>query len=273
MKEVLSYLADLFKGGLGYSALCTHRSALSTIISIPGYGVLSDHPLITRFIKGVFNLRPSVPRYTFTWDTDILLKFLKSLSPNNLISLKDISMKLACLLTLLAGQRIHSVHKICVTFMDFQGNVLLCHIPDLLKSTRPKHLDRTLTYKAYPTDVDLCPLNCIKEYLQRRSGLAEEGVTSLFITYGKPHHAATKDTVARWVKSAMKLAGIDTKVFGPGSCRSASNSKASAVGIPLDTILKYGTWSNSSTFYRFYCRDVVGMVDEERDFGSAMLDG
>ena len=67
--------------------------------------------------------------------------------------------------------------------------------------------------------MDLCALNCIKEYLQRISDLVEEGVTSLFITNGKPHHAATKDTVARWVKSAMKLAGINTKVFGPGSCR------------------------------------------------------
>ena len=46
LKEVLTYLADLFKGGLGHSALCTHRSALSKKISIPGYGVLSDHPLI-----------------------------------------------------------------------------------------------------------------------------------------------------------------------------------------------------------------------------------
>ena len=63
-------------------------------------------------------------------------------------------MKLTCLLTLLAGQRTRGVLKIYVTFMDFQGNVLLCHIPDLLMSTRPKHLDRTLTYKAYPTDVD-----------------------------------------------------------------------------------------------------------------------
>ena len=37
----------------------------------------------------------------------------------------------------------------------------------------------------------------------------------VFVTYGKPHHAATKDTLARWVKNTMSLSGVDTAVFLP----------------------------------------------------------
>ena len=70
----------------------------------------------------------------------------------------------------------------------------------------------------------------------------------------------------------MALAGIDTQVFTAGSCRSASGSKANKIGVPLDTILKFGSWSQSSTFYSFYCRDIVrddAVVKGE--FGDAIL--
>ena len=104
--------------------------------------------------------------------------------------------------------------------------------------------------------------------------LVSSDITQLFITYGRPYHPATKDTLARWVKCAMSLAGIDTKVFTAGSCRSASGSKATSMGVPLDTILKYGSWSQSSTFYRFYGRDIGDTVlsnDSNVDFGEAIL--
>ncbi|ESP01853.1 hypothetical protein LOTGIDRAFT_99731, partial [Lottia gigantea] len=42
---------------------------------------LGKHPLICRFLKGVFELRPSLPRYTHTWDVDIVLRYLSSLAP------------------------------------------------------------------------------------------------------------------------------------------------------------------------------------------------
>ena len=206
VSEVIQYLTSLFEGGSKYSVLCTIRSALASVVFIHGYNTLSEHPLIRRFFKGVFNLRPSAPRYTHMWDTDVPLRYLKLLSPNSKLSNKDLFVKTACLLTLLAGQRVHSVHKISVNSMDINDSVMLCHIPDLLKSTRPKKLDRTLSYKAFPGDVDLCPLACTQEYLLRRSLLVSPEVSELFITYGKPHHPASKDTVSRWVKSAMALA-------------------------------------------------------------------
>ena len=205
------------------------------------------------------------------WNTDILLRYLKSLSPNSQLGNKDLTIKTACLLTLLAGQRVHSVHKISVKSMDINDSIMLCHIPDLLKSTRPKMLERTLSYKAFPGDVDLCPLSCTKEYLLRRSLLVSSEVSELFITYGKPHHPASKETVSRWVKSAMTSSGINTQIFTAGSCRSASGSKANKIGVPLDTILKFGSWTQSSTFYTFYCRDIVDDIVAPGEFGEAIL--
>ncbi|XP_057299263.1 uncharacterized protein LOC130629901 [Hydractinia symbiolongicarpus] len=272
VKDVLIHLTELFKGGSGYSVLCTTRSAIASVVSISGYSSLSEHPLISRFIKGVFNIRPSTPKYSLIWDTNVLLTYLKFLSPNKDLSFKDINIKLACLLTILAGQRVHSVHNISVPYIDLTDDVMLCHLPGLLKTTRPKKTDRTLMYRAFPSDPDLCPLQCTKAYLSKREQLISKEIATLFVTFGKPHHAASKDTLSRWIKSAMTSAGIDTSVFSPGSCRSASGSKAKITGVPLDVILKYGTWSRDSTFYRYYCRDVIGSVTSLHDLGASLLD-
>ncbi len=37
--------------------------------------------MIIRFMKGVYNLRPSLPQYSNTWDVGIVLGYMKGLSP------------------------------------------------------------------------------------------------------------------------------------------------------------------------------------------------
>ena len=65
LNQVLDFLADLFESGLRYSALNTARSALSTFISVNIVPV-GSHPHVKRFMKGVFEQRPSVPQYKKT---------------------------------------------------------------------------------------------------------------------------------------------------------------------------------------------------------------
>ena len=48
-----------------YSAVATARSALSTIIKVDGVKV-GEHPLVPRFMTGLFNQKPALPRYTNT---------------------------------------------------------------------------------------------------------------------------------------------------------------------------------------------------------------
>ncbi|XP_057290276.1 uncharacterized protein LOC130612963 [Hydractinia symbiolongicarpus] len=182
VKDVLIHLTELFKGGSGYSVLCTTRSAIASVVSISGYSSLLEHPLISRFIKGVFNIKPSTPKYSLIWDTNVLLTYLKSLSPNKDLSFKDINIKLACLLTILAGQRVYSVHNISVPYIDLTDDVMLCHLPGLRKTTRPKKTDRTLMYRAFPSESDLCPLQCTKAYLSKREQLISKEIAPLFVT-------------------------------------------------------------------------------------------
>jgi len=75
---VLDFLASLFDSGLGYSAINTARSALSTFLTIDNLPV-GKHVLVKRFLRGIFNIKPSLPKYTKTWDVSAVLDYLKTL--------------------------------------------------------------------------------------------------------------------------------------------------------------------------------------------------
>ena len=80
VSQVLNFLIKLYHTGIGHSALNTARSAVSALCSTnDGVHVpLGTHPLVRRFMKGVFNLRPTKPRYSVTWDVNKVLDYIRS---------------------------------------------------------------------------------------------------------------------------------------------------------------------------------------------------
>lgn len=74
--------SDRFEDGRQYRTINTVRSAISmTHEEVDGVHV-GQHPLVSRFLKGVFNSRPLCPKYTFTWDVDTVLFYLNNLPDN-----------------------------------------------------------------------------------------------------------------------------------------------------------------------------------------------
>ena len=76
INNVLSFLTDLFKSGLGYSSIHTARCALSSYFSLDNSVNISSNVLVKRFMKGVYTLRPALRRYNGTWDVNVVLKYL-----------------------------------------------------------------------------------------------------------------------------------------------------------------------------------------------------
>ena len=75
VNSVLKFFTELYEKGSQYSSITLACSALASVVTLRGYATLSYHPLIKRFIKGVFHLRPPKPKYSSIWDADILLKY------------------------------------------------------------------------------------------------------------------------------------------------------------------------------------------------------
>ena len=75
VKHVLEFFTSLYENDASYSSINTAKSALLTIVSVDGSKQWNNQSDILRFFKGIFNLKPPKPRYTSTWDVDILLRF------------------------------------------------------------------------------------------------------------------------------------------------------------------------------------------------------
>ncbi|XP_013186529.2 uncharacterized protein LOC106131846 [Amyelois transitella] len=69
---VLSFLSSQYYNGASYGSLNNHRSALSLLL---GSNIGSDDR-IKRLLKGAFKLRPSFPKYSNTWDPQVVLSYI-----------------------------------------------------------------------------------------------------------------------------------------------------------------------------------------------------
>jgi hypothetical protein len=136
----INFLSELYTQGLSYSAINTARSALSTILLVPDGTTFGNHPLVTRFVKGVFVSRPALPRYTEIWDISLVFNYLRTLHPVEELNLKELTLKTVMLLAILSGQRYQTLHALSITSMERQENKYTFYVNQLLKTSKPgKH--------------------------------------------------------------------------------------------------------------------------------------
>ena len=91
--------------GCLYSGLCGARSALSSVVCIKGFSKLSDHPMISRYLKGIFNRHPPLPKYKQIWDINQVLHYYTNLPDNKELEFKYIVKKLVMLFLILGAGR------------------------------------------------------------------------------------------------------------------------------------------------------------------------
>ena len=92
------------------------------------------------------------------------------------------------------------------------------------KQSRLGHNVLHVTLPAYAQDCRLCIVHTLSVYIERTKTLRSS--PKLFVSTVKPHGPVSKDTISRWVKASLMIAGIDTAVFKPHSTRAASTSAA-----------------------------------------------
>lgn len=255
LEDVLEYFSTLYQNGLQYSGLNTARGALSSLgITLDGISV-GKHPMVIRYMRGIYNLCPPKPRYDRTWDVNKVLNFLRTLSPVKSISLKLLSMKLTMLIALTNAARSQTIHLMDMNFVDKVMGDYVFLLNEHVKQSRPGYKEPNVYIKAFPPDRRICVLTVFKEYISRTKCFRKKH-GKLLLSYKKPHEPVSRDTIARWIKTVMKYSGIDTNIFKAHSVRSAAVSKAKSNSVPISTILKTAGWSNVKTFAKFYDKEV-----------------
>ena len=107
------------------------------------------------FLKDVFNLRPPVPRYKEVWDVSIVLRFLKTLSPVASLNLKNLSLKLVMLLSLVPAQRGQTLQLFDINLMSTYDSSIVFTFSKPLKQSNPRTQLKPVVLEAY-TDESLC---------------------------------------------------------------------------------------------------------------------
>jgi len=232
------------------SSIGTYRSALSFYLPTIDGVMVGEHPTITRLLKGFKNERPQLPRYTNTWDSDLVINFLKDYDHG---TLKSITMKLTMILALVTGQRAQTLSKLKLSEMVETQNGIIFRIGDHLKTKAPG--TAVVELAKFNDNSAICPVNLITTYIEATKNVRTDD--QLLISFAKPHKAVNVDTIRRWVMHVMSISGVDTDVFKPHSTRSASTSKANVKQVPLECILSAAMWTNGSTFAKFYNKPIV----------------
>lgn len=264
---MIEFLTEQYNTGLGYSALNTARSALSSLgVKLDSFPA-GSHPTVVRFLKGVYNLRTPISRNTETWNVNLVLKYLRKLSPVKILSLKDLTLKLTMLLGLTNAARAQTLHVLSYKQLKKSSSGYLLKFNSLLKQSRPGFDCSCLVLKSYPPDRRLCIITVLKEYLARTKPCRKDSDDSLLISYVKPYRPVSRDTISRWIRVVMSRSGIDIRKFTAHSVRAAATSKAKAMMVPISDILKTAGWSQESTFAKFYDKTIQG----QNKFAEAVL--
>ena len=253
LTNVLDFLTELFQSGAGFSTLNTTRSALSAIMpSVDGRPV-GEHHLISKLLKGAKSVRPARPRYSVTWNPNIVTSYLKSCDN---VTLKEITHNLVMLIALVTGQRAQTLHALKINDMTIEEELISFTLSSSLKIRGPGEVIELVPF----TDEKLCIVTLLHKYLFKTKDI-RQGCDELFISINRPHGPVTVDTIRRWVLKVLKASGVNTSLFKAHSTRSASASAAFRKKVSLKSILKAGLWRSANVFTKFYNRDIQEVDD------------
>ena len=248
--HVLEFLSSLLNKINTYSTLNCYRSALS-LINFNGLGNDAD---IKRFCKGVSVMKPSRPKYNYTWDPITVIKYLASYYPNSELSLEKLTKKLVTLLALITAQRVQTLSLIKIKNIKFTDSFAQIFIDDRIKTTKINKLQPLLEIPIFREQENVCVYSTLKEYIQKTAQI-RKNEEYLILTIKSEHKKATTQSISRWIKSTLEDSGIDTNIFSAHSTRHAATSAAKRAGLNIEVIRKAAGWcKNSEVFEKFYNR-------------------
>jgi len=255
----LNFLGELFEAGYEYRTINSHRSAISAYHNHIGGERIGIHPRVCELLTGVFNQRPPQPKYTFIWDVQIVLDYIKTNWANNKdISDKHLVYKLTMLLALVSASRAVQLQHLQITHMGRLPDQYKFSYSKLHKGWKKGKTSPSVCFYSFSEDPNMCVVKCLDEYLLRSKKWRTENKDQLLLGHTNPHKEVSSSTISRWIKDTLELSGV-TKLgsFSGHSTRSASTSKAEMSGLSVCDVLNRGSWSNESTWQRFYHKEII----------------
>ena len=166
LRYIINFLAYLYDNNKAYRTINNYRSAISAMhCPIEGFKV-GEHPQVRRLLKGISKERPPLPKYSFIWDVDQVLNYIKvSLPDNNTLTSMQLSQKAITLLGLTAISRGSELHDFKISnTCKINDSYQICHSRNAKHSKQGK-TNPPVIFCAFPQDKALCPVTAIDSYI------------------------------------------------------------------------------------------------------------
>ena len=150
LSGILNYLSTLFEKGLQYRTINSHRSAISAYHDYVDGKPFGKHLRVYALLIGVFNQRPPQPRYTFVWEVEIVLVYLKTnMSDNSQLPDKDLTHKLTVLIAFSSSSWASSLQHLNIKFMARNDMSYTFYFHKLHKCWGSGKAPPTISYQAH----------------------------------------------------------------------------------------------------------------------------
>ena len=97
---------------------------------------VGNHEIVRRFMRGIYQIKPTCSRYESIWDVNIVFNYFRSLQDNSALSFKLLTLKTATLLALVSSQRIDSLFCLRLSNMQVQVDKIVFAL-EKVKQPRP----------------------------------------------------------------------------------------------------------------------------------------
>ena len=169
-----------------------------------------------------------------------MLDFIESEGQPRALPIKALTLRTVFLMAITRPSRSADLSQLNIQRMSYTASGVSFMPTVLAKQSRQGKPITEFFFPSFPENTTLCPVSSLKVYLDLTKQLRGEE-PRLFISFIKPHKAVTSSSIARWLKTILEEAGIDTSMFGAHSTRGASAAAKAGVN-----------WSSESVFQRFY---------------------
>ena len=99
------------------------RSVLSSVINQQKSVSFGNIPIVKRYMKGIFESNPTLPKFHFTWNVSLLFNYFRNMQDIHVLDIQKLTQKLVMLMALISGgQRAQTIHSIRVSGIKMLDN-------------------------------------------------------------------------------------------------------------------------------------------------------
>lgn len=116
--------------------------------------------------------------------------------------------------------------------------------------TSDKNMPQPILYLPFfKNHPKLCLASILEAYIHKTKDIPPSDLVYLIFTTKNPFHAATPQTISRWIKLMITQSGINTTLYSSYIIKHSAVSTASLAGANIEVIRNVAGWSEKSTVF------------------------